>query len=107
MLEGKYWKNGVPKVVKLTLSRNMSKRKQSKMLEREPKKNVEEKWIEKKPKEKKRVEMKMKKSKEGRPKQNWSLTQWKMILGLITLKHSLGLLILSFGTPNLGLHYVL
>ena len=30
----------------------------------------------------------------------------EMILGLITLKHSLGLLILSFGTPNPGLHYV-
>ena len=52
MLEGKYWKNGVPKAVKLTHSRNMSKQKQSEMLEREPKKNVEEKWIEKKPKEK-------------------------------------------------------
>ena len=30
----------------------------------------------------------------------------KMILGLITLKHSLDLLILSFGTPNPSLHYV-
>ena len=30
----------------------------------------------------------------------------KGILGLITLKHNLGLLILSFGTPNPGLHYV-
>ena len=29
MLEGKYEKNGVPKVVKLTLSRNMSKQKQN------------------------------------------------------------------------------
>ena len=29
MLEGKYEKNGVPKVVKLTHSRNMSKQKQS------------------------------------------------------------------------------
>ena len=28
------------------------------------------------------------------------------ILGLITLKHNLGLLILSFGAPNPGLHYV-
>ena len=33
-------------------------------------------------------------------------TMIKMILGLITLKHSLGLFILSFGTPNPGLHYV-
>ena len=30
MLKGKYEKNGVPKVVKLTFSRNMSKQKQSK-----------------------------------------------------------------------------
>ena len=30
----------------------------------------------------------------------------RMILGLITLKHSLGLLILSFETINLGLHYI-
>ena len=30
MLGGKYEKNGVPKVVKLTPSRNMSKQKQSK-----------------------------------------------------------------------------
>ena len=35
-----YEKNRVSKVVKLTPSRNMSKQKQSKMLEREPKKNV-------------------------------------------------------------------
>ena len=31
----------------------------------------------------------------------------KMILGLITLKHNLGLFILSFEIINLGLHYVL
>ena len=43
MLEGKYEKNGVSKVVKLTPSRNMSKRKQSKMLEREPKKKCRRK----------------------------------------------------------------
>ena len=30
----------------------------------------------------------------------------KGILGLITLKHNLGLLILSFGAPNPGLHYI-
>ena len=29
MLEGKYWKNGVPKAIKLTFSRNMSRQKQS------------------------------------------------------------------------------
>ena len=31
----------------------------------------------------------------------------KMILDLITQKHSLGLLILSSETPNPGLHYML
>ena len=44
----------------------------------------------------------------------WKKKRWmkgqmifhEMILGLITLKHSLGLLILSFETPNPGLHYV-
>ena len=53
MLEGKYWKNGVPKAVKLTLSRNMSKQKQSENAGKRTQKNVEEKWIEKKTKEKK------------------------------------------------------
>ena len=41
MLEEKYWeKNGVPKAVKLTPLRNMSKQKQSENAEKEPKKNV-------------------------------------------------------------------
>ena len=44
-------------------------------------------------------------------KERWMKRQWKMIfhemiLGLITLKHSLGLLILSFETPNPDPHYV-
>ena len=51
MLEGKYWKNGVPKAIKLIHSRKMSKQKQSENAGK--KKNVKEKWIEKKPKEKK------------------------------------------------------
>ena len=55
MLEGKYWKNGVPQAIKLIHSRKMSKQKQSENAGK--KKNVKEKWIEKKPKEK-RVEMK-------------------------------------------------
>ena len=42
-----------------------------------------------------------KKDKENNPSRNE-----RMILGLITLKHRLGLLILSFETINLGLHYV-
>ena len=33
-------------------------------------------------------------------------TMIKMILGLITLKHNLGLSIISFETMNLGPHYV-
>ena len=73
MLEGKYEKNEVPNVVKLTLSRNMSKQKQSKMLEREPKKNVEEKWIEKNGlKWKWRETRKEDQSRIG-PSQKWSL----------------------------------
>ena len=49
--------------------------------------------------------------KEKRWKRETNERQWKMIfhemiLGLITLKHGLGLLILSFGTPNPSLHYV-
>ena len=48
-------KNGVPKAVKLTPLRYMSKQKQDENAGNEPKKNVKEKWIERKPKEKKRV----------------------------------------------------
>ena len=44
--------------------------------------------------------------KERRMKRQWKMIFYEMILGLIILKHSLGLLILSFGTPNPGLHYV-
>ena len=67
MPEGNVRKNGVPKVVKLTPLRNMSKQKQSENAGKRTPKNVEEKWIEKKPKEK-RVKMKMKRNKKGRPK---------------------------------------
>ena len=47
----------------------------------------------------------------GKWKKKWMKRQWKMIfhemiIGLITLKHSLGLLIFSFEIPNPGLHYV-
>ena len=45
--------------------------------------------------------------KQGRKTKAVMVPRKKKILGLITLKHSLGLLILSFGTPNPGLHYVL
>ena len=44
-------------------------------------------------------------------KERWIKRQWKMIfhemiLGLITLKHNLGISIISFKTMNLGPHYV-
>ena len=59
------------------------------------------KWKE----EKKRVDFETKRNKEDQSRNDPLLE--KMILGLITFKHSLGLLIFSFGTPNPGLHYVL
>ena len=69
MQEGKYWeKNGVPKAVKLTLLRNMSKQKQSENTGKEPKKNCKRKMNWKETQRKKWVEMKMKRNKEGRPK---------------------------------------
>ena len=76
------------------------------MLKRELQKNVEEKWIEKKPEEK--TGWNENEEKQGR-KTKVELVPHaiKMIIGLITQKHSLGLFILFFGTPNPGLHYVL
>ena len=60
-------KNGVPKAFKLTLSRNMSKQKQSENVGKGTQKKCRRKmnWKET---QKKWVEMKMKKNKEGRPK---------------------------------------
>ena len=81
------WDHSIEKI-------EMSKSK-TKMLEREQKR--------------KNGESKQKKSKErdtNRRIKKWSFAWWKMILGLITSKHSLGLFILSFETINLGLHYV-
>ena len=75
MLEGKYEKNRVPKIVKLTLSRNMSKQKQSENDGKRTQKMQKKNELKRNPKRKKRVEMKMKRNKEGRPKQNWSLTR--------------------------------
>ena len=66
MLEGKYWKNGVPKAIKLTLLRNMSKQKQSENAGKR-KKMYKKNELKRNPKKKKRVEMKMKRNKEGRP----------------------------------------
>ena len=37
--------------------------------------------------------------------EKWSFMKWSLVK--ITLKHNLGLLILSFGTPNPALHYML
>ena len=60
-------KNRVPKVGKLTLSRNISKQKQSRTQKGEPKKMEKENEL-KRNLEEKQVEMKMKRNKEGRPK---------------------------------------
>ena len=70
----------------------MSKNK-TKLLKKEPRKMENQKMI-------KKEEMN-----EGTTKKILH-TMIKMILGLIIRKHSLGLLILSFGTPNPGLYYV-
>ena len=53
----------------------------------------------------------MENQKKNDEKERWIKRQWKMIfhemiLGLITLKHNLGLSILSFKTMNLGPHYI-
>ena len=63
------------------------------------------KWARTKQKHWKRNQEKWKN--ERRMKGQWKMIFHEMILGLITLKHSLGLLILPFGTPNPGLHYIL
>ena len=47
-----------------------------------------------------------KKKRERWMKREWKMIFHEMILGLITLKHILGLFIFSFETMNPGLHYV-
>ena len=91
MLEGKFEKLEVPRDVKLTplknkMSKNKTKTLKMELKELENKKNDEknERWM----------------------KGQWKIIFHEMILGLITLKHSLGLFILFFGIPNPGLHYV-
>ena len=83
------------KDVELTPLENRNEQEQNKIVEKGTKKNGESKKNDEKEKE----------MNEGTTKKILH-TMIKMILGLITLKHSLGLLILSFGTPNPGLHYV-
>ena len=62
--------------------------------------------LKKEPKKKKNRESKKMKRKRDEQNDKRSNPSWKMILGLITLKHNLGQFILSFKTMNLGLHYV-
>ena len=83
------WKNGVPKMSSSHHWKNKSEQEQNKD---DIKKELRE--MEKREKKKRRM------------KEQWKTVLHKMILGLITLKHSLDLLILSFGTPNPDLHYV-
>ena len=88
MLEGKCEENRVPIDVELIPLENRNEQEKNKDNEKGTKRN-----------------------KKNEKNERWMKGQWKMIfhemiLGLITLKHSLGLLILSFETLNPGLHYV-
>ena len=85
------WKIRVPRDVELTLLENRNKQEQNKIVEKKEPRKMENQRKIKRMKE------------ERRDNEQWSF----VILGLITQKHSLGLLIFSFGTPNPGLHYVL
>ena len=75
--------------------KNRNDKKQSKNAEKGTNKKIEN-----------QRKMNERKRDEWRDNEKWSFVMIKMILGLITLKHSLALLILSFKTMNPGLHYV-
>ena len=94
MPKGEYEKMGFQKVLSSLQWKNISEQKQSKMLEREPK-NEEWKWNEKK----KRVEIRWREIRKEEQSRN-DPSRDEMIIGLIILKHSLGLLIFSFKTSN-------
>ena len=95
MLEGKFEKLEFQKMLTSPYRKNKSEEEQNKNEEKGTKRNRESK-------------------KENEKKERWiqGLRKMiphvliKMILGLITLKHSLGLSILSFGTINPGLRYI-
>ena len=79
----------------------------AKMLEREPKKMKNRKMDWKETPKKNGLKWKWREIRKEDQSKIGPSRDWKMILGLITQKHSLGLLILSSGTLNRGLHYVL
>ena len=97
MLEGKFEKLEFPRNVELTSLENRNEQEQNKNVE----KRNQEKWRIKEKNDEKEEEMN-----EGTTKNDLSCNDKKMILGLITLKHNLGLFILSFETINPDLHYV-
>ena len=83
------WEIRVPRDVELTPLENRNEQEKNKDNE----KRNQEKWKNEK--------------NERWMKEHWKMIFHEMILSLITLKHSLDLLILSFGTLNPVLHYVL
>ena len=92
MLEGKFEKLKFQEMLssphwKIEMSKNKTKcwKKWTKRNGESKEKEKKERWIKKK---------------------QWKIIFHEMILGLITLKHNLGLFILSFETMNPGLHYV-
>ena len=85
------WENRVSKDIELTPQRNRSEQRQNKDNEKGTKRNRELK--------------KMKRMRdEWKDDEKWSFIKWSLVK--ITLKHNLGLFILSFETINPGLHYV-
>ena len=87
------WEIRVPRDVKLTLLENRNEQEQNKNVEKGTKRKIEN-------------QRKMNEKKERWKQGQWKMIFHEMILGLITLKHSLGLLFLSFETINPSLHYV-
>ena len=86
------WENRVSKDIELTpQKKNRSEQGQNKDNEKETKR--------------KEIEKKMKRMRdEWKDNEKWSFIKWSLVK--ITLKHNLGLFILSFETINPGLHYV-
>ena len=81
------WKIRVPKDVELTSLENKNEQEQNKNAEKNELREMGN-------------QRKNDKKKERWMKKRWKMIFHEMILGLITLKHSLGLLIISFETPN-------
>ena len=86
------WEIRVPRNVELTPLENRNEQEQNKI-------------VEKKGTKRNRELKKMKRMRdEWKDNEKWSFIKWSLVK--ITLKHNLGLFILSFETINLGLHYV-